>query len=105
MQVEVFTAESAVEAGLIEAVKSGATRITGSYELTRDGAIEFNQNEFTFVDKNGNLRCGKFKIIFRDISEITMFSALFLSSTLIEQRELNKSKNYDMVVNIGSVEK
>ena len=34
-----------------------------------------------------------------------MFSALFLSSTLIEQRELNKSKNYDVVVNIGSVEK
>ena len=82
MQKEIFTAESAIEAGLIEAVRSGATKITGSYEMTEDGSIEFKQNEFTFIDKNGNPRYGKFKVRFRDMAEITMFSALFLQSRL-----------------------
>ena len=82
MQVEIFTAESAIEAGLIEAVRSGETKISGSYEMNRDGVIEFKQNKFTFIDKNGKLRCGKFKVKFHDMAEVTMFSALFLESTL-----------------------
>ena len=55
MRVEIFTAESAIEAGLIEAVRSGATKISGNYEMNRDGTIEFKQNAFTFIDKNGKL--------------------------------------------------
>ena len=93
MQVEIFTAESAIEAGLIEAVRSGATKISGSYEMNKDGSIEFKQNEFTFVDKNGNSRCGKFKVRFCDMAETTMFSALLLESTFRERRELNENIN------------
>lgn len=93
MKTEIFTAESAIEADLIEVVRSGATKITGSYEMTKDGSIEFKQNEFMFIDKNGNSRCWKFKIRFRDMAEVTMFSALFLESTLRERRELNENIN------------
>ena len=78
LEFEQFTAQSAVDAGLIEAVKRGETKITGSYELTADGFLNYEQNNFVFKDKFGNLRCGRFTEIFRDISEITMFSVLFL---------------------------
>lgn len=59
-EVEKFTAENAVEAGLVDAVKSGAAKVTGAYEMTKDGFIEFKQKTFTFTDKRGNLRFGKF---------------------------------------------
>ena len=78
LQVELFTAQTAVDAGLIEAVKRGEVKITGSYELTQDGFIQYQQNNFVFKDKFGNLRCGKFTEIFHDIAELTMFSALFV---------------------------
>ena len=75
---ELFTAQTAVDAGLIEAIKRGEVKITGSYELTPDGFLLYQQNNFVFTDKFGNLRCGKFKEIFQDIAEIHEFIALFL---------------------------
>lgn len=59
-EVEKFTAENAVEAGLVDAVKNGAAKVTGAYEMTKDGFIEFKQKTFTFTDNRGNLRFGKF---------------------------------------------
>ena len=78
--VEKFTAKTAVDTGLIEAMKSGDVKITGSYELTKDGFLNYQQNNFVFKDKFGNLRCGRFIDTFHDIAEITKFSALFLES-------------------------
>ena len=82
IQKEIFTAKSAVEAGLIEAVKSKKVKISGSYELDENGFINFKQNEFKFVDKHGNLRYGKFKTIFHDMSEVNLFSSMFLENQL-----------------------
>ena len=61
LEIEEFTAQEATRAGLIDAIKRGETKISGTYELTPDGYVEFEQNNFTFKDKNNNLRCGKFK--------------------------------------------
>lgn len=80
LQVELFTAQAAVEAGLIDAIKRGETKITGSYEFTRDGFLNFEQRNFVFKDKFGNLRCGKFTETFHDIAELHLFAALFLES-------------------------
>lgn len=82
MPIEEFTAEEAVDAGLIDAIKSGVTKIAGSYELTPDGFLNFKQKPFTFKDKFGSLRCGKFKEYFHDISEITLFASLFIEATI-----------------------
>lgn len=78
LQMELFTAQSAADAGLIEAVKSGAVKISGSYEVTADGFLEYQQNNFVFKDKFGNLRCGRFVDTFHDIAEINLFCALLL---------------------------
>ena len=80
--VETFTAQTAIDAGLIEAVKRGETKITGSYELTPEGFLNYAQNNFIFKDKFGNLRCGKFKEIYHDMAEISLFSALFIESNI-----------------------
>lgn len=60
IELEKFTADSAIEAGLIEAVQRGDCVINGSYKLSTDGYLEFNQNNFVFTDKSGGLRLGKF---------------------------------------------
>ena len=78
LKFEQFTAQSAVVAGLIEAIKRGETKITGSYELTADGFLIFAQNNFSFIDKSGKLRLGRFADTFHDIAEINKFSALFI---------------------------
>lgn len=78
LQVELFTAQTAVDAGLIEAIKRGEAKINGSYELTSDGFLQYEQNNFLFKDKFGNLRAGKFIDTFHDIAEISKFSAMFL---------------------------
>ncbi len=62
--VEKFMAKEAIAAGLVDAVKSGATKIAGMYELTPDGFLEFKQKTFSFIDKGGNLRFGKFESSF-----------------------------------------
>lgn len=69
-EVEKFTAGSAEDAGLIGAVQRGETIIQGSYILVNDGTIEFKQRNFTFTDKVGNLRVGKFF----DAEELIAFS-------------------------------
>lgn len=80
LELEIFTAQEAIEAGLIEAVRRGETKITGNYTLTSEGFINYKQKPFIFTDKFGNLRYGRFKDTFHDIAEITSFSALWLES-------------------------
>ena len=69
-EVEKFTAESATTAGLIEAIKRGETIIQGSYILADDGFIQLRQRNFTFTDKQGGLRVGKFA----DTAELINFA-------------------------------
>lgn len=69
-EIEKFTAESGANAGLIGAVQRGETIIQGSYILANDGFIEFNQRKFTFTDKSGGLRVGKFA----DTAELINFA-------------------------------
>lgn len=58
-RAENFTAEEAIETGLIEALKRGETKITGSYSLSKDG-LKINQQKFSFKDSDGFLVIGKF---------------------------------------------
>ena len=62
--IEKFTALDAVNAGLIDSVNRGETKIKGSFEIFK-GNLNFNQKVFCFTDKNGTLRTGKFKDNFR----------------------------------------
>ena len=79
IEAEGFTAKEAIEAGLIEAIKRGETKIEGSYKITEDGYLVFKQRNFTFTDKSGNLRVGKFfddyelLFFFKNFSSITKF--------------------------------
>lgn len=68
-KLEEFTAAEAVDAGLIEAVKRGETKVSGTYALTVKGEVEFDQNNFLFKDKNNNLRAG----VFESADEICAF--------------------------------
>ena len=61
VQLEEMTIKEAVDAGLVEAIKRGEAKVCGSYELTQDGYVEFDQNNFMFKDKNNVLRVGRFK--------------------------------------------
>lgn len=58
--IEIFTAAEAREAGLLEALRLGACKVEGTYELAADG-LRFNQRAFVFKDKFGTLRVGRFK--------------------------------------------
>ena len=69
---ENFSAMDAVNAGLIEAIKNGETRLECRVEINK-GELIFDQRAFTFTDKNGNLRNGKFK----DDFELVNFYAVF----------------------------
>ena len=60
-ELEYFTAQEALDAGLFEALKRGETKICGHYEYDKSGSIEFKQQNFVFKDKNNDLRIGKFK--------------------------------------------
>jgi len=59
-ELEEFTAAEAINAGLVDAIKDGSTKISGTYELEQDGCTGFNQNNFTFRDKCNKLRVGYF---------------------------------------------
>ena len=72
LENEKFTARQAVDAGLIEANKRREARLECHAEIT-GGNLIIDQRNFTFTDKNGNLRSGKFK----DDSELVAFYALF----------------------------
>ena len=72
LENEKFTATDAVNAGLIDAIKNGETRLECHVEINR-GELIFDQRAFTFTDKNGNLRSGKFK----DNSELVAFYTVF----------------------------
>lgn len=59
--IEVFTAYEAKEAGLIQAVKRGETKINGTFEITQKGDLDLVVNNFVFKDKFGKLRAGNFE--------------------------------------------
>ena len=61
MVLEEFTADEVEDLGLGEAIKQGAAKISGTYELSKDGERIFTQNNFLFRDKYGTLRLGRFK--------------------------------------------
>ena len=69
---ENFSAKDAVNAGLIDAIKNGETRLECHVEINK-GELIFDQSIFTFTDKDGNLRSGKFK----DDFELVKFYAVF----------------------------
>ena len=46
---------------MVEAVKRGETKISGSYELMANGEVKIEQKNFMFKNKNGELRVGRFK--------------------------------------------
>ena len=60
VEVGTYTAMGAIEEGLIEAVQRGEAIVEGSYKIDSDGYLKLKQRNFTFTDKNGNLRVGKF---------------------------------------------
>ena len=69
LEIEEFTAEEADKAGLADAVRRGEVKINGKYELTPQGNLQYDQNNFVFTDKFGNLRAGSFK----DVGELLEF--------------------------------
>jgi len=60
MPTEKFTAEEAEAIGLVDAVRNGAVKVSGSYELKPDGVLDFKQKTFNFTDKFGTLHFGQF---------------------------------------------
>lgn len=61
VKIETFTAKQLVELGLIEDLKRGNVKISGTYEIDENGNLNYEQNNFTFTDKFGKLRAGAFK--------------------------------------------
>lgn len=59
-EIELLTADEAIEKGLHLALDRKETKIEGSYEITSED-ISINQRTFIFKDKVGNLICGRFK--------------------------------------------
>lgn len=60
MPVEKFTATEAEAIGLVDAVRNGAVKISGSYELKADGTLDFKHKTFNFTDKFGAVHFGQF---------------------------------------------
>lgn len=73
---EKFTATSAIEAGLIEAVQRGDCVVNGSYRLSKDGYLELGQHNFVFTDKSGGLRVGRFADSYQLMNFCEEFSKL-----------------------------
>ena len=60
LELEYFTVEDAIDAGLVDAIRRGETKLGGRYECDTDGRVVFKQQKFAFNDKRGNLRVGRF---------------------------------------------
>lgn len=58
--VEMLTAQEAVDAGLLESIKRGEAKVEGHYSVTPEGTLKFKQTTFTFTDKTGNWSFGRF---------------------------------------------
>ena len=82
-ELEYFTAKEAVKDGLIESIKSVETKIAGSYEIFANGGFDFNQRNFVFKDKLGNLRVGRFK----DGGELLTFVTELSTNMIKEEAE------------------
>ena len=59
-ELEYFTAKQAIDEGLCDAIKRGETVVAGYYEYSKNGTLDFKQQNFVFKDKSGALRIGKF---------------------------------------------
>lgn len=71
-KLEDFSANEAVDVGWIDAILNDTAKVSGTYELTENG-VEYDQNNFAFKDKWGELRIGRFK----DTAELLTFFSLF----------------------------
>ena len=69
---ERFSAIEAVNAGLLDAIQSGETKIECQVEIDK-GELKFDQKIFCFIDKKGKLRAGKFK----DETELIAFAMIY----------------------------
>lgn len=79
-EVEKFSAAQAIDAELYDAMKRGETKFSGHYECGK-GDLNFRQQAFSFTDRNGNMRVGKFA----DVEEILDFM------DYIRERELKEN--------------
>lgn len=61
IEVEKFTAATALSAGLGDAIKRGETNVEGHYKASKDSGVTFTQRIFTFTDRMGTLRSGRFE--------------------------------------------
>lgn len=75
-KVETFTAKGAYSKGLIDAIKSGAAKIEGTFTLSKNGA-EFYSPNFTFNDKYDIFHVGRFD----DSEDFLEFVELFQNET------------------------
>ena len=75
-----MTAAQAIDAELYDAMKRRETKFSGYYECGK-GNLIFRQQAFSFTDRNGNLRVGKFA----DVEEILNFM------DYIRERELKEN--------------
>lgn len=58
--VENFTAQEAIESGLIEAIERGETKIEGNYLIEKGKGLKITQRKFGFTDEGRCWRVGKF---------------------------------------------
>ena len=79
-EIEKFTVAQAIDAELYDAIKRGETKFSGHYECGK-GDLIFKQQTFSFTDKKGNMRVGKFA----DIEEVLAFM------DYIRERELKEN--------------
>lgn len=98
VKIEDFTAEQAKELGLVDAIKRGEVKITGTYEIKQDGEFCVDQNNFVFTDKFGKLRAGKFETntdviffqnYFPDVKD-KMWSIVLLLNWIIQKTRENE---------------
>ena len=58
--IEEFTAQRAITSGLVDAIRRGEVKLEGRYEVAKDTGLIFKQRPFTFKDRMGELRSGRF---------------------------------------------
>ena len=85
-----YRAIEAVNAGLLEAVVSGETKIECKVKLEK-GNLKFEQSNFCFKDKRGKNREGRFK----DETELIAFAMIFYP----DDDEEEESEKYPVLEN------
>lgn len=59
-KLEWLTADEAVKAGLIEALRKGEVKLEGIYTIGKDCKVDFKQKNFFFTDNDNEIRLAKF---------------------------------------------